>query len=221
MRVQVVDTNLDFSVFLWIKENVINSEALKDAVSYPTGEEGLTGRFGVAIVCRSFMFYKCLSYLKISYISCLGSDDNKWPMLFHFTIAYWDLLLQSIIAIMFPGFGSILHNGFILDYRISKLYRISKFPLLTWGKDQQTSYKSNVFLYRYSIKVALPHPVTVQVRTSKPDVFIKLQILENEEIVVSSTGKGHAIIPAINFLGSEKVVSSQCKCVSCLFKCVI
>ncbi|XP_012911705.1 androglobin isoform X1 [Mustela putorius furo] len=64
-------------------------------------------------------------------------------------------------------------------------------------------------LFRYSIKVALPHPVTVQVRTSKPDVFIKLQILENEEIVVSSTGKGHAIIPAINFLGSEKVVSSQ------------
>ncbi|VCX34309.1 unnamed protein product, partial [Gulo gulo] len=64
-------------------------------------------------------------------------------------------------------------------------------------------------LFRYSIKVALPHPVTVQVRTSKPDVFIKLQILENEEIIVSSTGKGHAIIPAINFLGSEKVVRSQ------------
>lgn len=67
---------------------MINSEALKDAASYPTGEEGITGSFGVAIVCRSFMFYKCLSYLKISYISCLGSDDNKCPMLFHFTIAY-------------------------------------------------------------------------------------------------------------------------------------
>ncbi|XP_027459163.2 androglobin isoform X1 [Zalophus californianus] len=64
-------------------------------------------------------------------------------------------------------------------------------------------------LFRYSIKVALPHPVTVQVRTSKPDAFIKLQILENEETIVSSTGKGQAIIPAINFLGSEKVVSSQ------------
>ncbi|XP_045661250.1 androglobin [Ursus americanus] len=64
-------------------------------------------------------------------------------------------------------------------------------------------------LFRYSVKVALPNPVTVQVRTSKPDVFIKLQILENEEIIVSSTGKGQAIIPAVNFLGSEKVVSSQ------------
>ncbi|CAK7300462.1 ADGB [Vulpes lagopus] len=64
-------------------------------------------------------------------------------------------------------------------------------------------------LFRYSIKVALPHPVTVQVRTSKPDAFIKLQILENEETIVSSIGKGQAIIPAINFLGSEKVVRSQ------------
>ena len=71
--------------------------------------------------------------------------------------------------------------------------------------------KMNVFLYRYSVKVALPHPVTIHVRTSKPDVFIKLQILENEEVIVSSTGKGQAIIPAINFLGNEKVLSSQCK----------
>ncbi|XP_047713960.1 androglobin isoform X5 [Prionailurus viverrinus] len=64
-------------------------------------------------------------------------------------------------------------------------------------------------LFRYSVKVASPHPVTVQVRTSKSDAFIKLQVLENEETIVSSIGKGQAIIPAINFLGSEKVVSSQ------------
>ncbi|XP_046524987.1 androglobin isoform X1 [Equus quagga] len=64
-------------------------------------------------------------------------------------------------------------------------------------------------LFRYSVKVALPHPVTVHVRTSKPDAFIKLQILENEETIVSSTGKGQALIPAINILGNEKTVSSQ------------
>nr|KAF6503683.1 androglobin [Rousettus aegyptiacus] len=65
-------------------------------------------------------------------------------------------------------------------------------------------------LFRYSVKVALPHPVTVQVRTSKPDVFIKLQILENEETIVCATGKGQAIIPAFNFLGNfEKALSSQ------------
>uniref|UniRef100_A0A8D1PM22 Calpain catalytic domain-containing protein n=1 Tax=Sus scrofa TaxID=9823 RepID=A0A8D1PM22_PIG len=64
-------------------------------------------------------------------------------------------------------------------------------------------------VFRYSIKVALPHPVTIQVRVSKPDAFIKLQILENEEVIVSSTGKGQAIIPTVNFLGNEKALSSQ------------
>nr|XP_058939417.1 androglobin isoform X4 [Kogia breviceps] len=64
-------------------------------------------------------------------------------------------------------------------------------------------------IFRYSVKVALPHPVTIQVRTSKPDAFIKLQILENEEVIVSSTGKGQVIIPVINLLGSEKALSSQ------------
>ncbi|XP_044531390.1 androglobin [Gracilinanus agilis] len=64
-------------------------------------------------------------------------------------------------------------------------------------------------MFRYSIKVALAHVVTVQVRTSKTDVFIKLQILENEEEAVSTIGKGHAIIPTFLFLSSEKALSSQ------------
>ncbi|XP_019065489.1 androglobin isoform X3 [Fukomys damarensis] len=64
-------------------------------------------------------------------------------------------------------------------------------------------------LFRYSAKVALVHPVTIHVRTSKPDAFIKLQVLENEETMVSSIGRGQAIIPAFTFLRSEKPVSSQ------------
>nr|XP_011751837.1 androglobin isoform X3 [Macaca nemestrina] len=64
-------------------------------------------------------------------------------------------------------------------------------------------------LFRYSVKVLTPQPVTIQVRTSKPDAFIKLQVLENEETMVSSVGKGQAIIPAFNFLKSEKGLSSQ------------
>ncbi|XP_005390684.1 PREDICTED: androglobin isoform X2 [Chinchilla lanigera] len=64
-------------------------------------------------------------------------------------------------------------------------------------------------LFRYSVKVALVQPVTIQVRTSKPDVFIKLQVLENEETMVSTTGKGQAIIPVFTFLGNEKPASSQ------------
>ncbi|EAW47830.1 hCG1812738, isoform CRA_d [Homo sapiens] len=64
-------------------------------------------------------------------------------------------------------------------------------------------------LFRYSVKVLTPQPATIQVRTSKPDAFIKLQVLENEETMVSSTGKGQAIIPAFHFLKSEKGLSSQ------------
>uniref|UniRef100_A0A8C6QYC0 Androglobin n=1 Tax=Nannospalax galili TaxID=1026970 RepID=A0A8C6QYC0_NANGA len=64
-------------------------------------------------------------------------------------------------------------------------------------------------LFRYSIKVTVAQPITIQVRTSKPDAFIKLQVLENEENMMSTVGKGQAIIPAFNFLGSEKALSSQ------------
>ncbi|KAM6181781.1 androglobin [Erethizon dorsatum] len=64
-------------------------------------------------------------------------------------------------------------------------------------------------LFRYSVKAAVAQPVTIQVRVSKPDAFIKLQVLENEETMVSSIGRGQAIIPAFTFLGNEKPVSSQ------------
>nr|XP_048281124.1 androglobin isoform X3 [Myodes glareolus] len=64
-------------------------------------------------------------------------------------------------------------------------------------------------LFRYSIKVTVAQCITIQVRTSKPDAFIKLQVLESEETMVSTLGKGQAIIPAFYFLGSERALSSQ------------
>ncbi|CAH7315332.1 Adgb [Phodopus roborovskii] len=64
-------------------------------------------------------------------------------------------------------------------------------------------------LFRYSIKVTVAQCITIQVRTSKPDAFIKLQVLESEDIMVSTMGKGQAIIPAFYFLGSERALSSQ------------
>ncbi|KFP08158.1 Androglobin, partial [Calypte anna] len=64
-------------------------------------------------------------------------------------------------------------------------------------------------MFRYSVKVTVPHVATVQVQTSKSDVFIKLQILDNNEEVVSVTGKGHALIPAFNFLSNEPFLSAQ------------
>lgn len=65
------------------------------------------------------------------------------------------------------------------------------------------------FFFRYSVKVTAPHITTVQVQTSKSDVFFKLQVLDNEEEIVSVTGKGHAVIPAFNFLSNETHLSSN------------
>ncbi|KAF1467865.1 Androglobin, partial [Megadyptes antipodes antipodes] len=64
-------------------------------------------------------------------------------------------------------------------------------------------------MFRYSVEVTASHIATVQVQTSKSDVFIKLQVLDNEEEIVSVTGKGHAVIPAFNFLSNETLLSSH------------
>ncbi|XP_010016744.1 PREDICTED: androglobin, partial [Nestor notabilis] len=64
-------------------------------------------------------------------------------------------------------------------------------------------------MFRYSVKAAASHIATVQVQTSKPDVFVKLQVLDNEEEISSVTGKGHAVIPTFNFLSNEMLSSSQ------------
>ncbi|XP_073528793.1 androglobin [Phyllobates terribilis] len=63
-------------------------------------------------------------------------------------------------------------------------------------------------VFRYTIKAAADHIATVQVQTSKSDVFIKLQILDNDKEVVSATGKGQALIPAFCFLPTERPSSS-------------
>ncbi|NWX97622.1 ADGB protein, partial [Nothoprocta ornata] len=64
-------------------------------------------------------------------------------------------------------------------------------------------------MFRYSVKVTASHIATVQVQTSKSDVLIKLQVLDNEEEIVSATGKGHVIIPAFNFLSNERYLNSS------------
>ncbi|KFP88714.1 Androglobin, partial [Acanthisitta chloris] len=63
-------------------------------------------------------------------------------------------------------------------------------------------------MFRYLVKVTASHIATVQVQTSKSDVFIKLQVLDNEEEIVSVTGKGHAVISAFNFLSNKTILSS-------------
>ncbi|XP_054553882.1 androglobin isoform X2 [Talpa occidentalis] len=90
-------------------------------------------------------------------------------------------------------------------------FLIREFPCNTFAVKEIRDYyipNDKNILFRYSVKVSLLYPITIHVRTSKPDAFIKLQILENEETIISTTGKGQAIIPAINFLG-ERALSSQ------------
>lgn len=78
-------------------------------------------------------------------------------------------------------------------------------------------YVVGIFLlFRYAVKVTASHIATVQVQTSKSDVFIKLQVLDSEEEIVSTVGKGHAVIPAFNFLCTERPLSSQCKYLFCI-----
>ena len=55
-------------------------------------------------------------------------------------------------------------------------------------------------LCRYMVKVSDEHLVTIQLCTSKPDVRLKLSVLDNEEEVASSEGKGHAVLPVFIFL---------------------
>ncbi|XP_044146626.1 androglobin isoform X3 [Bufo gargarizans] len=64
-------------------------------------------------------------------------------------------------------------------------------------------------IFRYTIKSAIEHVATIQVQTSKSDVFIKIQILDNDEEVVSATGKGQALIPAFCFMPNERPLSAH------------
>ncbi|KAF7253297.1 Androglobin [Varanus komodoensis] len=64
-------------------------------------------------------------------------------------------------------------------------------------------------IFRYAVKVTVPLIATVQVQTSKSDVIIKLQVLDSEEEMVHSIGKGHAVIPAFHFISAERPLSSQ------------
>ena len=66
--------------------------------------------------------------------------------------------------------------------------------------------------------------MSLQLTTSKPDVYVKLQVLDQEKEIMSAVGKGHVVLPAYIFLkdttailteesASEKRASSRaCEC---------
>ncbi|XP_053795639.1 androglobin isoform X1 [Vidua chalybeata] len=70
---------------------------------------------------------------------------------------------------------------------------------------------SEFLLFRYFVKVTAPHTATLQVQTSNSDVFIKLQVLDNEKEITSVIGKGNAVIPVFNFWSNQSLLSSQLK----------
>lgn len=56
-------------------------------------------------------------------------------------------------------------------------------------------------MLRYSVKVLEDnHLVSLQLSTSRPDVYIKIQVLDHEEELVSASGKGHVVLPSFIFL---------------------
>lgn len=65
-------------------------------------------------------------------------------------------------------------------------------------RDYYIPNKYNI-IFRYTVKVQEDHMASLQLGTSKPDVYIKLQILDHEQEVCSTTGKSHAVIPAFTF----------------------
>nr|XP_002124575.1 androglobin [Ciona intestinalis] len=71
-------------------------------------------------------------------------------------------------------------------------------------RDYYIPNKLNILL-RYHMEVSANHIGSVQLETSKPDVYIKLQVLDNEEEVISVSGKGHCVIPAFYFITNNVV----------------
>ncbi|XP_068088087.1 androglobin isoform X2 [Hyperolius riggenbachi] len=74
-------------------------------------------------------------------------------------------------------------------------------------RDYYIPHNKNI-MFRYAVKAAAEHTATVHVQTSKSDVFIKIQIFDHDEEVVSATGKGQALVPAFSFLPNERPLSS-------------
>ncbi|CAG2214029.1 Androglobin [Mytilus edulis] len=65
-------------------------------------------------------------------------------------------------------------------------------------KDYYIPNPKNVIL-RYTVKVLEDHVGSIQLNTSKTDVYIKLTVLDKNVEVASTTGKGHAVLPAFIF----------------------
>jgi hypothetical protein len=90
----------------------------------------------------------------------------------------------------------------------------------------------NKTILRYKVTVTEDNLTSIQLTTSKPDVYLSLSVYDNGEEVITVTGKGTAFIPAFIFLkdpgeivgsgnepntiGASRPVSKTCKNFNCL-----
>ncbi|KAJ8270603.1 hypothetical protein GJAV_G00117010, partial [Gymnothorax javanicus] len=60
---------------------------------------------------------------------------------------------------------------------------------------------------RFTVKVTKDLVSTIQIQASKPGVYVKLAVLDQESEVASSTGKGSVVIPVFQFLSNKHLDS--------------
>ncbi|KAG7460854.1 hypothetical protein MATL_G00203340 [Megalops atlanticus] len=87
-------------------------------------------------------------------------------------------------------------------------------PLSTFAVKEFRDYyipNDKHVICRFSLKVAMDVLTTIQIQTSKPDVYIKLVVLDCEVEVASNTGKGYVVIPAFRFSSNGQPDSSSSK----------
>ena len=95
-------------------------------------------------------------------------------------------------------------------------------------RDTRDYYMPNEkkLILRYKVNVSDDHLLSLQMTTSKPDVYIKFSILDGEKEIFSVNGKGTAVIPAFIFLkdrgennadgGASRPNSKTCKYIALL-----
>nr|KAG5705054.1 hypothetical protein BaRGS_018784 [Batillaria attramentaria] len=66
-------------------------------------------------------------------------------------------------------------------------------------RDYYVPNPKNIIL-RYTVKVTEEQITSLQICTSKPDVYVRLMVLDHEEEMASAVGKGHTVIPSFIFL---------------------
>ncbi|KAG7239189.1 hypothetical protein INR49_029940 [Caranx melampygus] len=79
-------------------------------------------------------------------------------------------------------------------------------PLSTFSVREFRDYyipNDKNLISRFFVQVTTDVLGTIQFQTSKPDVSIRLSILDQETEVASNTGKGHVIIPVFSFLANK------------------